>query len=141
MFKFAKSNRILKKLEFKQVFDGGSKVVCRQLVVYAIPSNKKTGDSSSSATTSEQQSRIGLVVSRKVGGAITRNKVKRRLREAFRHLLPDLPKNPGLDFVVIARHNAGQATYTQISGGLHTSLNRLSKRAKSERKPNVLRQL
>lgn len=45
--------------------------------------------------------RLGLSVSRKVGGAIVRNHWKRRLREAFRLTRPSLP--PGVDLVVIPR--------------------------------------
>lgn len=46
-------------------------------------------------------SRLGLSVSRKVGGAVARNRVKRLLREAFRAVQAELPC--GLDLVVVAR--------------------------------------
>jgi ribonuclease P protein component len=45
--------------------------------------------------------RLGLSVSRKVGSAVVRNRVKRLLREAFRTSASALP--PGLDLVVVAR--------------------------------------
>lgn len=47
------------------------------------------------------QSRLGLSVSRRVGGSVVRNKVKRYLREAFRLMRGTLP--PGLDLVVVVR--------------------------------------
>ncbi|MDZ7620697.1 MAG: ribonuclease P protein component [Patescibacteria group bacterium] len=48
-----------------------------------------------------QHARLGLSVSRKVGGAVQRNRWKRLLREAFRLERPQLP--PGVDLVVIPR--------------------------------------
>jgi len=51
-------------------------------------------------------SRIGIVVTKKVGNAIVRNRVKRLCRECFR-LWPDFAP-PGIDLVVIAREGAGE---------------------------------
>jgi ribonuclease P protein component len=48
--------------------------------------------------------RLGLAVSRRVGNAVARNRVKRRVREWFRQARPALP--PGSDWVVIARAGA-----------------------------------
>jgi len=57
--------------------------------------------------------RIGIIVSKRVGGAVTRNKVKRRYREISRknrHLLL-----PGVRLVLIARHFAASATFDELS--------------------------
>lgn len=51
-----------------------------------------------------ERTRLGLTVSRKVGNAVVRNRVKRRVREWFRHEADMLPS--GLDIVVIARRDA-----------------------------------
>ena len=48
-------------------------------------------------------SRVGLTVTRKAGGAVERNRIKRRLREALR---AELPIEEGHDFVVVARREA-----------------------------------
>src|SRR5436305_11845808 len=51
--------------------------------------------------------RVGLTVSSKVGGAVIRNRVKRRLREAVRHELAALPP---VELVVVARQSSVQAS-------------------------------
>ena len=50
--------------------------------------------------------RVGFTATKKVGGAVTRNRAKRRLREAARRLLPALGQ-PGTDYVFIARRDTG----------------------------------
>jgi ribonuclease P protein component len=57
-------------------------------------------------------SRYGFVVSRSVGAAVVRNRVKRRLRAAIRTLLPHLPE--GYDVVTIAHPPAAQATFQEL---------------------------
>ena len=70
-------------------------------------------------------SRFGFSVSKRVGNAVVRNRVKRRLREAARvELLPHIES--GWDFVVIARRDAAGADYHR----LNRSLTRLFRRAK-----------
>lgn len=59
---------------------------------------------------------MGLTVSRRVGGAVVRNRVKRRIREWFRGNREILPE--GLDLVVIARRGAGELSGTEIAGRL-----------------------
>lgn len=55
-------------------------------------------------------SRYGLSVSKKVGNAVIRNKIKRLLREILRIT----PFRPGWDIVFIARHSAATADYSQL---------------------------
>jgi len=56
--------------------------------------------------------RLGLSVSKKVGNAVVRNTVRRRLREIFRAALSNLPDN--LDFVVSARPTAANASFSEL---------------------------
>jgi ribonuclease P protein component len=59
--------------------------------------------------------RVGLVVSSKVGGAVQRNRVKRRLREAIRH---ELQRFPAVDVVLVARGSAAAATVDELRAWL-----------------------
>jgi len=58
------------------------------------------------------QSRLGITVSRRVGGAVVRNRVKRLVREFFRHCQHGIA--PPQDILVIARPIAAQATYADV---------------------------
>jgi ribonuclease P protein component len=58
--------------------------------------------------------RLGVVVSTKVGGAVVRNTVKRRLREASRALVETIDHD-GVDFVVVARPEAAAATFAALA--------------------------
>ena len=57
-------------------------------------------------------SRFGFVVSKRLGGAVQRNKIKRRMREATRLRIPCI--SAGYDYVFIARRPISAATYQEI---------------------------
>jgi ribonuclease P protein component len=66
-------------------------------------------------------SRFGISVSRKIGNAVVRNKVKRRLREILR----SAPLPGGWDFIVIARRPSAESDYNQLKGSALALLSRL----------------
>lgn len=74
----------------------------------------------------ELPSRIGLTVSGKVGGAVVRNRVRRRLRELYRAHREFLP--PGLEVVVIARAGSAGASWAQLSRSFERLAGEIRKR-------------
>jgi ribonuclease P protein component len=70
--------------------------------------------------------RMGITVSRKVGGAVVRNRVKRWIRECYRRRRTEFPVQ--VDFVVVARSEAGQAGQAGICRELSALARRLGTR-------------
>jgi len=63
-------------------------------------------------SSADEPTRIGIVTSKKVGGAVVRNRVRRRLREIFRLARPDL--NPGWMMVTSAKSTAASASFEEL---------------------------
>lgn len=61
---------------------------------------------------SQSFSRFAVVASRRVGGAVVRNRTRRRLRDVIRGQLPSIA--PGWDCVLIARHLSSQASFLEL---------------------------
>lgn len=68
--------------------------------------------------------RVGFTVSRKVGNAVVRNRVRRRLREAARLEIPDQAR-PDLDYVLVGRQAALSREFSALRQELHEALKRL----------------
>ena len=64
--------------------------------------------------------KVGFIVSKKVGKAVVRNKVRRRLREIFRALIPYLEQN--CNYILIARAQSAQSTFYQLADAVFSAL-------------------
>ncbi|MEJ7876870.1 MAG: ribonuclease P protein component [Solirubrobacterales bacterium] len=121
-----KRGRLSRSGDFDRVYREGRSHSNRFFVLYAFPreaGNAETDDSSEG----ENNLRLGLSVSRKVGGAVERTAVKRAIREAFWSLAGGLP--PDFDFVVIARHDAAGLVEREGTPGVETALRELISQA------------
>lgn len=108
--------RITRSGDFDAVYRRGRSAANRHLVVYAFARPEREGGA-----------RLGLSVSRKVGGAVERNRVKRVLREQFARLAPLLPERT--DVVVIARPGCAEYIEERGSAALGERLSELAERA------------
>lgn len=69
--------------------------------------------------------RLGITVTKKLGGAVARNRIRRRLREAARVVFLE-NATPGFDYVAIARPSAGTADFSVVLDDMKRALLRLS---------------
>jgi ribonuclease P protein component len=65
--------------------------------------------------------RVGFTVTKKIGGAVVRNRAKRRLREAARLLLPEHGR-PGFDYVLIARGGTATRPWPRLLDDVKSAL-------------------
>jgi ribonuclease P protein component len=107
--------RLSRSAEFERVYRQGRSKANRFLVLYAFPRGEDDD-----AGAAEDGPRLGLSVSRRVGGAVERTRVKRVLREAFWAEAERLPV--GSDYVVVARPEALGLADRDGTAGMRTAL-------------------
>jgi ribonuclease P protein component len=103
------ARKIRRRGEFQRVFDAGRRAHGRYLTIVFAP-------------TGTPQSRLGIVASRKVGGAVERNRAKRLIRETFR--TSDSP-SPPVDLVVILKPGSHTLRAQELGRDYHATLKRL----------------
>ena len=101
--------RIKKRADFLQISADNFRSSQRSLLVLG---RKRSGGSSVSKV-DENACRVGFTVTKKIGCAVVRNKIRRRFREAVRVVLPSLHL-PGYDYVIIAGKSCPDASYKDI---------------------------
>ena len=95
--------RVKKEKDFNAIFKEGKSFANRKFVIYRLENN-------------EQHFRVGLSVSKKLGNAVTRNQIKRRIRHILIEHKNQLVEN--VDFVVIARKGVEILEYAEMEKNL-----------------------
>ena len=98
-----KSFRVKREKDFKAIFTDGTSFANRKFVVYQLENQKS-------------HFRVGLSVSKKLGSAVTRNQIKRRIRHILLSVREQLADN--VDFVVIARKGVEGLDYAEMEKNL-----------------------
>jgi ribonuclease P protein component len=110
-----RSQRLRKRSSFLVVQQRGRRVAGRNLVLYAWTPSEPAREGSA---------RLGITVSKKVGGAVVRNRVKRWLRESYRRI-STLPA--GVDLVVIAKPGSASSDFLTTDQELRRLLQSVGK--------------
>ncbi len=98
-YRLPKTSRITARISFVNAFRQGGKSRGDGLLIYALPNGLA-------------RNRIGVSIGRKYGKAVVRNRVRRLLKEVFRHRNQDLPK--GYDLVCVPLKDVAFPSYREL---------------------------
>lgn len=115
--KFPAIFRLRKRREFLRVQNGGHKHHTRHFLVFVSPPPPPGTDGLPSLV------RIGITVTRKVGSAVVRNRIKRLVREAFRRRRGEFAA--ACDMVWVAKQNAATVRYAEVVAAMDIMVRRI----------------
>jgi ribonuclease P protein component len=107
---FSRDDRLRKRREFEECYASGVRVSGRYLQLFLLPRGDAGG------------SRLGISVGKRTGGAVTRNRLRRRVREIFRRHRENRPAS--LQIVVNVKPSAAAASFSELAGDYLSSLER-----------------
>lgn len=105
---------IKKNKEFRKVYNHGYSAADKNVVIYKIKNSSSTA-------------RFGYTVSKKIGKAVVRNKIRRRLKEICRLNIDKFDQ--GYDYIIIARIPAKRCSYWELQESVFKVLKKLKRKA------------
>jgi ribonuclease P protein component len=104
---FRPQERIRRRAEFQQVYEHGARIHGRYSTLFILPNALPVG-------------RLGIAATKKLGGAVVRNRAKRLIRELFRHN----KLAPGYDIVVVPKRELLQTTLSVLEADYRAAVER-----------------
>ena len=105
--KFTRAERIRRRAEFQRVYEHGVRIHGRYATLFVLPNTLPVG-------------RLGIAASKKLGGAVDRNRAKRLIREVFRHN----KLASGFDVVVVPKRELLDASLTAFEAEYRRNIQR-----------------
>lgn len=110
---FDRSEHVRRRAEFQQIYDRGIKVHGRTFTLFRFPNGLQFG-------------RLGIAATRKLGGAVVRNRAKRLVREVFRRN----KLAPGFDIVIVPRRELLETSLVALESEFRNILERSARRGR-----------
>ena len=114
--RFPRSYRLTTRAQFREVYARGHRARSDSFTLFGLPNGL-------------DRSRLGVTVTRKIGGAVKRNRAKRRLRELFRRNREEL--SPRMDIVINAHPAMVGSDYAGLELEFIQGMRRLARKARS----------
>ena len=111
MADFSRDERIRRRADFQRIYEYGARIHGRYVTLFILPNRLPWG-------------RLGIAATRKLGGAVERNRAKRLIREVFRQN----KLGPGFDVVVVPKRQLLDASLTALETEYRQNINRRFRR-------------
>jgi ribonuclease P protein component len=107
---FPKEYRISRSSDYETIYSSGRKMHSGSFVLFGLANDI-------------EHHRLGVTVSRRIGNAVVRNRVKRRFREIFRRSCDNIPHH--FDFVVNAKRHCATVSFRVLNEEFQTAMRRI----------------
>lgn len=119
--------KVIKTDEYKAINKSNDKFYAQTLILLRKKTPETYNFNKELGKNAENFCRVGYTASKKVGNAVTRNRAKRRLKEAVRKIFPELAQS-GYDYVIIAKAAIKNADFEKILKDLKFCVKRIGKK-------------